>query len=77
MLHLPHCCNGSYVTGEPGHEPLEPCCIAQLPVHMILPKNWTGPYVKEAEGKEQRGRETYGHRDTRDATSDKDAAPAA
>jgi hypothetical protein len=27
---------------------------------MILPKNWTGPYVKEAEGTEPKGSTTYG-----------------
>jgi hypothetical protein len=44
---------------------------------MILPKNWTGPYVKEAEGKEPKGHTTYGHTASRARTSSRTATTAA
>ena len=44
---------------------------------MILPENWTAPYVKEAEGKEPKGRTTYGDTASRSRTSSRTATTAA
>jgi hypothetical protein len=44
---------------------------------MILPKNWTAPYVKEAEGKEPKGKTTYGHSTNGDRAHDWTPATAA